>query len=56
MKDEKNIVCDYCKKPVPEQTNCMPTWFGRYNYEKLEMVICKDCLPQNREKWRKGEK
>ena len=51
----KDIKCDYCKKGVKEQVDCLPTWFGRYSGEKLEMVICKDCIRDNKEKWRKGK-
>ena len=54
MSNEK-IICNSCKKEVEKQTGCMPTWFGRYKNEKCISVICKDCLVDNREKWRKGE-
>jgi len=53
MKVEK-LICSYCKKEVPEQTSDMPTWFGRYPDGKLEMVICVDCLLNNKENWKKG--
>jgi hypothetical protein len=52
----ENIICDYCKKPVPKQIDEMPTWFGRYIADELIGVICIDCLPKNREKWREGGK
>ena len=54
MNTEK-IICSYCKKPVPEQKDCMPTWFGRYIGSYLKMVICKECLKDNEDKWDKGE-
>ena len=56
MKDEKNMTCDYCGKKPKERIDENPTWFGRYKNDKLIMVICAECLPNNREKWRKGEK
>jgi len=57
MKTEKeNIICDYCKKKVPEQKDAMPMWFGRYKGEIRIETICVDCLPKNRDKWTKGGK
>lgn len=53
MKVEK-IKCDYCKEKVPEQMDEYPTWFGRYKGDKRVEVICKECLPENREEWRSG--
>ena len=55
MKNE-HLICDYCKKQVPDATDEMPTWFGRYHCDKLELVICKGCLVDNKEKWEKGVK
>ena len=52
----KDIKCDYCNKHVPEQKDEYPTWFGRYEADKLKMAICVSCLKDNREKWRKGVK
>jgi len=52
----KEIKCDYCKKPVPKQTDKMPTWFGRYQGTLLLKAICIDCLQKNRENWMKGGK
>jgi len=54
MKDEK-IICDYCKKEVEERVYGDPTYFERYRYQERVGVICKDCLPDNRDKWRKGK-
>ena len=54
MNDDK-ILCDYCKKPVKKQVDCWPTWFGKYRNAKRIEAICKDCLPNNREKWNKKE-
>ena len=51
----KNIICDYCKKPVKKQTGEKPTWFGRYYYQERIGVICIDCIKENREKWREGK-
>ena len=52
MKNEP-IICDYCKKVVPEQIKSHePTWFGRYFGEQRIGAICKDCLIKNREHWK----
>ena len=53
--NEKNIICNYCKKHPPDKVDEYPTWFGWYRADELLAVICKDCLPKNREKWRKRE-
>jgi len=55
MKNEQ-IICNYCKRPVPEKTDEMPTWFGKYDCDVRTDVICKDCFPKNKEQWRKGGK
>ena len=54
MKKNEKIKCDYCKEKVPEQMDEYPTWFGRYKGDKRVEVICKECLPENREEWRSG--
>ena len=51
----EKIICDYCKKPVETQVDDQPTWFGRYVKEQLIGIICKNCLKDNREKWREGK-
>ena len=52
MKDKPK--CDYCKEKVKDQVDEWPTWYGRYEGEQLVGVICTDCFPKNKEKWRKG--
>jgi hypothetical protein len=52
---EKNLICNVCNKQVPEKVDCWSTWFGRYQNEELKSVICKDCIKENREDWRKGK-
>ena len=54
----KNVICNYCKEKVPEQKDCMPTWFGSYRGTELLDVICKPCLGEDvkKDKWRKGIK
>jgi len=49
----EKIICDFCEKEVPNKVDCNPTWFGKYRKEKLIKVICKDCIKNNLEKWRK---
>jgi len=50
----KPVVCNYCEEKVPDRTDQWPTWFGRYHGSILDLAICKDCLPKNRENWEKG--
>jgi len=52
---EKDKICNYCKKAVEKQVYDVPTWFGWYSNGKLIAVICKDCYPDHKEEWRKGE-
>ena len=52
---KEKLKCDYCKEQVKDQVDEYPTWYGRYKAGRLLGVICKDCLPKNREKWRKGK-
>jgi hypothetical protein len=59
MKEGNKIVCDYCKKQVPEQADFWPTWFGSYTStngrDNLTSVICIDCFRKNKDKWREGK-
>lgn len=45
--------CDYCGKEPPKQTDCWPTWFGRYRDGELVSVICKRCFTENGNSWDK---
>ena len=53
MNAEK-IKCDYCKEPVKKDEPGKPNSFTRTRFQEVVGVICLDCLPSNREKWRKG--
>jgi len=54
MKNGKieKAVCDYCKKEVEENIYGNPTYFEKHRFQERIGVICIDCLPENREKWR----
>jgi len=47
--DEKTPICGRCGNKCKEQEYAEPTWFGRYERDRLIEAICIDC-------WKKGEK